>query len=144
MSQPVPLEGLRAATDERGAWAYVLTVSDESRSHAVHGAVRWEGDVLLVAVGARSAANAAARPLVSLLYPARSEGDYTLIVDGTAAVADGELRITPTKAILHRHRGPGSEVGTSGACASDCVPIATPADERAARRGGLDRSGKLG
>jgi hypothetical protein len=78
------MERLRAAIAERSPTAYVLTVSDDSRSHAVHAPVRWEGDVLSLEVGRRTAANAGARPSVSLLYPLRAEGDYSLIVDGTA------------------------------------------------------------
>ena len=87
MSIPVPLEGLRAALEERGGRAYVLTVCDDGRPHVVHGVVRWEGDILAAEVGKRSAANAVTRPTVSLLYPVRSAGDYSLIVDGNAAVA---------------------------------------------------------
>jgi pyridoxine/pyridoxamine 5'-phosphate oxidase len=86
MSIPIPLDRLRAALDERDGRAYVLTVSDDGRPHVVHGAIRWEGDTLAADVGGRSAANAAARPSVSLLCPVRSDGDYSLIVDGHAAV----------------------------------------------------------
>src|SRR5262249_59698361 len=92
MSIPVTLEKLRAASEERGAGAYVLTVSDDGRPHAVHAAVRWEGAALAAEVGRRSATNAQARPGVSLLFPVRSEGDYSLIVDGTAVVASTEGR----------------------------------------------------
>ena len=123
MSIPVPMERLRAAIEERPQGAYVLTVSDDGRPHAVHGAVRWEGDVLAAEVGRRSAANATARPSVSLLYPLRAEGDYSLIVDGTAQVASGNrghrLLVTPTSAVLHR---PASAPATSS-CDADCVPI---------------------
>src|SRR5512143_403289 len=106
MSIPVTLESLRIALEDRGKSAYLLTVSDDGRPHAVHVAVRWEGDDLTVEVGKRSAANAAARPSVSLLAPLRETGDYSLIIDGsaTAATESGEprLRITPTRAVLHR------------------------------------------
>jgi hypothetical protein len=124
MSIPVPLEELRAALAERGGSAYLLTIADDARPHAVHAPVRWEGDALAVDVGKRSAANAAARPSVSLLYPLRVEGDYTLIVDGTAVVAsrqDGQrLLITPTKAVLHR---PAPAPDPASACGADCVPL---------------------
>jgi hypothetical protein len=124
MSIPVPLEGLRAALKERDGRAYVLTVSDDALPHAVHVAVRWEGDVLTATVGKRSAANAAARPGVSLLYPVRSEGDYSLIIDGTAVVESDDnaprLLITPTRAVLHR---PAAAPTPASPCAADCVPI---------------------
>ena len=124
MSIPVSLENLRAAIAERGATAYLLTVSDDDRPHAVHVALRWEGSALVADVGKRTAANAAARSVVSLLYPAQVAGDYSLIVDGTAAVlASGGvpcLHITPTTAVLHR---PAAVPNPSAPCADDCVPI---------------------
>ena len=124
MSIPVPLERLRAAVAERGRIAYVLTVSDDGRPHAVHGTVRWEGDALAADVGRRSAANAAARPAVSLLYPVRSDGDYSLIVDGTATVAGQRLLVTPTRAVLHRP-APAPDPA-SASCEADCVPLFPP------------------
>ena len=125
MSIPVPLERLRGAIEERGRQAYVLTVSDDGRPHAVHALVSWEGDVLVADIGQRSAANATARPAVSLLYPVRGDADYSLIVDGNAAVTakpDGHrLLVTPTKAVLHRS-APAPDPTTSG-CGADCVPL---------------------
>ena len=124
MSIPVTLEKLRATSEERGAGAYVLTVSDDGRPHAVHAAVRWEGAALAAEVGRRSATNAQARPGVSLLFPVRSEGDYSLIVDGTAAVAPGDggqrVRVVPTRAVLHR---PAVAPHPSSSCTADCVPL---------------------
>jgi hypothetical protein len=124
MSIPVALEKLRAAVAERGGGAYVLTVSDDTRPHAVHAGVQWEGDVLAADVGTRSAANATARPAVSLLYPVRSDDDYSLILDGTAVVVPYEgghrLLITPTKAVLHR---PAATPNPTSPCSADCVPL---------------------
>ena len=124
MSIPVPLDRLRAALEERGGNAYVLTVSEDGRPHVVRCTARWEGDALAADVGSRSAANAAARPMVSLLYPVRFDGDYSLIVDGSAAAKshdDGRrLVITPTKAVLHR---PAPTPDPSSACGADCVPL---------------------
>jgi Pyridoxamine 5'-phosphate oxidase len=125
MSIPVSLDRLRAAIAERAASAYVLTVSDDGRPHAVHAPVRWEGDALAADVGRRTAANAAARPGVSLLYGVRADGEYSLIVDGTAAVAragDGQrLLVTPTKAVLHRP-APAPDPANA-ACDADCKPL---------------------
>ena len=134
MSIPVPLDGLRLALEERGTNAYLLTVTDDARPHAVHVPVRWQDDVLAADVGKRSAANAAARPSVSLLYPVRRDGDYSLIVDGTAAVAshgDGHrLLITPTKAVLHR---PAAAPDPAAPCGADCVPLLSPSTGRGTR-----------
>jgi hypothetical protein len=124
MSIPVPLESLRAALNERGENAYLLTVADDARPHVVHVPVRWQGDVLAADVGKRSAANAAARSSVSLLYPVRMDGDYSLIVDGIAVLASQQdshrVLITPTKAVLHR---PAAAPDPGSACGADCVPL---------------------
>ena len=124
MSIPVSLQKLRAASEERGPSAYVLTVSDNGSPHAVRGPVHWEGEVLAADVGKHSVANATVRPSVSLLYPVRSEGDYSLIVDGTAAVASSaigqRLLVTPTRAVLHR---PGVAPDPTSSCTADCVPL---------------------
>jgi len=122
MSVPVPVERLREALAERGNAGYLLTVSDESRPHAVHVPLRWEGDALVVEVGKRTAANAAARPGVSLLCPVREPADYSLIIDGTAVVVGSELRITPTKGVLHR---PAAAPDPAAACGHDCVDLST-------------------
>lgn len=135
MTISVPLETLRTALAERGDGAYLLTVSDDASPHAVHLRVSWEGDGLAAAVGRRSAANALARPTVSLLFPVRADGDYSLIVDGTAAVTPADdgarVRITPTRAVLHRAAvAPDPASG----CGADCVPLVGPkAAARAAK-----------
>jgi hypothetical protein len=127
MSIPVGLAELRAAVEERGSRAYVLTVSDDGAPHAVHAPLRWDGGALVIEVGARTAANATARPTVSLLFPVRSDGDYSLIVDGTAAVASSALRLTPTRAVLHR---PAPAPDPSASCGADCVPLLPPSSKR--------------
>ena len=127
MSIPVALDELRRALAERGDAAYLLTVSDDARPHAVHVAVQWQGNGLVLDVGSRSTANAAARPSVSLLCPVRHAGDYSLIIDGTAALiaapAGQQLLVTPTKAVLHR---PLPAPDTASPCGADCIPLLPP------------------
>ena len=130
MSIPVPLAGLRAALAERAATAYLLTVGDDGRPHAVHVAVAWDGDALAADVGKRTAANAAARPAaVSLVYPVRTADDHSLIVDGSATVATGGERrrvlVTPSRAVLHRA---AAAPDPASACGDDCVPLLAPGD----------------
>lgn len=124
MSVPVPLEGLRVAIEERGPSAYLLTVKSDGSPQAVHAPLHWDGDALIAVVGKRSAGNAMSRPAVSLLFPAHKDGDYSLIVDGTASVTAGEsgshVRITPTWAVLHR---PGKASSPGSSCTDDCVPV---------------------
>jgi hypothetical protein len=110
--------------EERGAGAYVLTVSDDGSPHAVHQEVHWDAGTLLCDAGTRTAANASARLHVSLLFPVRHDGDYSLIVDGQGTVeseARGpRLRVSPTRAVLHR-AGPPADPASS--CTADCVPV---------------------
>lgn len=124
MSVPVSLLHLRAAVEERGASGYLLTVCDDGSPHAVHVPLLWEDDVMVADVGRRSAANVAARPAVALLFPVRAEGDYSLIVDGTAAVVASDrgprVRVTPTRAVLHR---PAVAAEPAASCSADCVPL---------------------
>ena len=78
-------------------------------------------------VGPTTARNAAARPRVSVLYPVRTDGEYSLIVDGAAIVEPGgeapRLRVTPSKVVLHR---PGPSPDPTSSCGADCVPLPVP------------------
>jgi hypothetical protein len=124
VSVAVPLDRLRAVLAERPPGAYLVTVSDDLRPHAVHVVPRWDGDALSAEVGKRSAANAAVRPSVSFVHPVRAADDYSLIVDGSARVVrDGDLQrvlVTPTKAVLHR---PAATPDAASTCGADCVPL---------------------
>ncbi len=113
---------LAAAVKERGGAAYVVTVTAEGRPHATYAPVRWEGEGLAAEVGVQTALNAQARPLVTLLFPVRRDGDYSLIIDGSATVAPGRrhLFLTPTRAMLHR---PGAPSDPASSCTADCVPL---------------------
>lgn len=124
MSIPVDLEHLRAETERFGP-PYLLSVDDAGRAHAVATEAWWEGGALVVKLGRRSAANLAARPLVSLLWPPCEVGGYSLIVDGTAALEGAgdslRARIEPTRGVLHRPARPAAELRPG--CGADCVPL---------------------
>lgn len=123
MSIPVDLAALEGALADY-SYAYLLTVSDDGRPHAVAVNARLADGVLGAVVGTRSASNAVARPsCVSLVWPPTAEGGYSLIVDGDAVVADGTISVTPTKAVLHRAAPPDAGPPEPGACGSDCVPL---------------------
>jgi hypothetical protein len=85
--------------------------------------------VLAAEAGKRSAANATARPSVSLLFPPLAAGGYSLIVDGTALVVASEngarVLVTPTKAVLHR---PAESPDPAASCGADCVSLLPSAD----------------
>jgi len=128
MSIPVEIVDLRAALDDYG-WAYLLTVRDDERPHAVAVTPTWDADELVAAVGGGTARNAAARPQVSLCYPPSAADGYSLIVDGTATVVDDDgtnvLRFAPATAVKHRP-APDGFAGSPSGCASDCLPVGEP------------------
>ena len=118
------LARLEAVVRERGAGAYVMTASTEGRPHVTYAPVRWVGKGLIAEIGARTALNAAANPSVTVLFPVRSSDDYSLIIDGSAALEAGRQRLvlTPTRAVLHR---PGAPADPTSSCTADCVPLFT-------------------
>jgi hypothetical protein len=125
MSIPVALERLHEEALRCGASAYLLTVADDGRPHAVATALAWEGGELVARVGRRSAANLRARPRISLLWPPAEAGGYSLIVDATAALeGEGEeqrARLVPTRGVLHRPASP--DALPKPGCSADCVPL---------------------
>src|SRR5215813_5352816 len=102
MSMPVQLPSL-ANVLTRYRFAYLMTTSATGAPHAAPvAAVLQGGDLVVHGLGRRARKNALARPAVGLLWPPPSEADYSLIVDGQAVVTGDALRITPTRAVLHR------------------------------------------
>ncbi|MGE3928442.1 MAG: pyridoxamine 5'-phosphate oxidase family protein [Lautropia sp.] len=122
MSIPVELQDL-ADVMARYRFAYLMTTRAEGAPHAVAVAVLLQDGALVVnGIGRRTRENLLARPAVGLVWPPQSEADYSLIVDGQAAVAGESLRITPTRAVLHRP-APRPGPAVPGACGSDCVEL---------------------
>jgi hypothetical protein len=99
---PVPLDALHEQIADVGPAAHLVTVGEHGAPHVVSVLVTVEGDRLVTEAGRTTGANAAASPSVSLLWAALPRADYSLIVDGTAEVAEGTLSIRPTRAVLHR------------------------------------------
>lgn len=109
MSVPVAIDELEARLAEYGRTPFLVTTGDDLRPHTTHVVVALHDGRLVCGAGRKTAANAAARPLVALLFAPVEPGGYSLIVDGEAVVetdADGpRLVVTPTKGILHRNAG---------------------------------------
>jgi hypothetical protein len=128
VSIPVALDELRS-TSGGYRFAYLMTTGDDLRAHAVAVTPTHDGAALVVTgAGRRTAANAEARPAVSLVWPPDDLGGYSLIVDGDATVErsgsgdDATVHVNPTKAVLHRS-APSPDPSSS--CTSDCrsVPL---------------------
>ena len=90
----------------------LLTTDADGRPRASAVGVDWADEVATVRAGHRSVANAAERPLVSLLWPAPPGQRFALLVDGTAEgtapdpaesgeKAGGLVTMRATRAILH-------------------------------------------
>ncbi len=113
------------ATLEEYSYAYLMTTTAEGRPHAV--AVRTslvDGRLHVDGFGWRSRANAEHQDVVALVYPPKLEGGYSLIVDGTATVREGDLVVVPTVAVLHRPPRADAPPPDSG-CLSDCKRLET-------------------
>ena len=120
MSIRVELDELREQVAACGSYAYLLTVTDDGRPHAVSLRVEWDGDELVGRAGRRTTANAERSPEVSVLWPVSGRDGFALIVDGRAEVrVDGDaalVAVKPSTAVLHKTpEGEGEAPG--------CVPI---------------------
>ncbi len=121
MSVKVDLDQLAAALADFG-YAYLVTVSDDYRAHtvAVDPALA-NGMFGIGSVGNSTRTNATRHAVVTLVWPPREPGGYTLIVDGVANIADDVFTVEPTSAVLHRSATPA--VPTASGCGDDCVPL---------------------
>lgn len=121
MSVKVDLDTLADAVADY-SFAYLVTVGDDYRAHTVAvDPVLTDGVLDIGSVGNTTRRNATAHPDVTLVWPPREAGGYSLIIDGCAAAGDGGLRVTPTGAVLHRPAVPGTS--TASGCGDDCVPL---------------------
>lgn len=122
MSQPVEISNLASVINRYG-FAYLLTASAHGAPHAVAVSPQWQDGALLIdGVGRRTRENAARQNAVGLVWPPRSEAEYSLIVDGTATATESGLRVAPTRAVLHRS-APSPTPKAGGGCQSDCVEL---------------------
>ena len=125
MSIPVALPELGQAM-ARYRFAYLLTSPGQGAPHATATAVTLQGGVLHISgIGRRTRANIEREQAVALVWPPQATDEHSLIVDGTAAIEGEGLRITPTRAVLHRS-APAPEPTAPGACGSDCVELNLP------------------
>jgi hypothetical protein len=139
----VDLERLAAALPDY-PFAYLITVDDGYRAHTVtvEPALRDLPDgpdgpraiVDVGLIGGHTRKNLAHRSDVTLLWPPREPGGYSLIVDGRAeANSDADFDdetarfgVVPTRALLHREADPDSPTAAKG-CKHDCVVFSLPA-----------------
>ncbi|MBW0102744.1 hypothetical protein [Pseudonocardia sp. KRD291] len=121
--------GSIAETMEGFVFAYLLTLGTAPRPHVVAVGVSAAGGSLRVSeVGRSSRRNIEGNDAVTLLWPPREDGGYSLIVDGSASLQGDEVVVVPERAVLHRP-APDAPAPEDGSCASDCVelPVTGPA-----------------
>lgn len=120
MSIKVELDQLREQVAACGPYAFLLTVSDDGRPHAVSLVVDWDGDDLVCTPGPRTTANAARSSEVSLLWPDSGRDGFTLFVNGPAEVRTNggstKVAVKPASAVLHKT--PEGDQQAPG-----CVPV---------------------
>ncbi len=125
MNERFSIQHLREESAHFGASPYLLTQGEDGRPHAVLVSVEWQEGRMFTRAGAKSTANIAARPLLSLLWPPVEEGGYSLIINGDGYVIgsgpEAQIGITPTHGVLHR---PGTSADSEArGCCSDCIPL---------------------
>lgn len=102
MSVKVDLDQLATALADF-AFSYLVTVGDDYRAHTVAVAPVLQNGVLDIGpVGNSTRRNADSHADVTLVWPPREPGGYTLIVDGVATVTGDGLTVDPRGAVLHR------------------------------------------
>ncbi|MGX9789452.1 pyridoxamine 5'-phosphate oxidase family protein [Mycobacterium sp. MMS18-G62] len=122
MSVKVDLDQLADALAEF-AFAYLITVGDDYRAHTVAvDPVLTDGVVDVGPIGNSTRKNVAQHDGVTLVWPPKEPGGYSLIVDGQGRASDDTLKVVPSRAVLHRAATPNSPAAATG-CLHDCVPI---------------------
>lgn len=124
MSVKVDLDQLAGALADF-TFAYLVTVDDGYRAHTVAvEPVFVDGVIDVGQIGRSTSKNLAKRDGVTLVWPPREPGGYTLIVDGRGQPGDADtaLKVVPSRAVLHRKAAPDSQATATG-CLHDCVPL---------------------
>jgi hypothetical protein len=118
MSVKVDLDQLADALADF-ALAYLITVGHDFRAHTVAVNPAFADGVFDVGpIGKTTRTNVGGHSDVTLLWPPRQPGGYSLIVDGRGTAPDegGALTITPSRAVLHRPAEAADAL-------HDCVPL---------------------
>ena len=125
MSVKVDLDQLADALADF-TFAYLVTVDDGYHAHTVAvEPVLVDGVIDVGTIGNSTRKNLAKHDGVTLVWPPREPGGYTLIVDGRGQPADPDtaLKVVPSRAVLHRKAAPGTV--TKPGCKDDCMPLET-------------------
>ena len=94
----------------------------ELRSEGIIGLLAQADGVFDVgSIGGSTRRNLDQHDGITLVWPPREPGGYSLIVDGTGDATDTSLRVVPDRAVLHRPATAGSTPRPG--CKDDCMPL---------------------
>jgi len=116
------LDGIQDELRRFGSVAYLVTTTDSGAPHCVSVTVQATDDLLVVAPGNQSLANASRHDRVTLLWPPKRWGEHSLIIDGQVQSAtgtghgDNRITLRPTRAVLHPTINPGDGLPTPSGC----------------------------
>lgn len=121
MSVKVDLDQLAGALADF-TFAYLITVGDDYRAHTVAvQPVLTDGVLDVGSIGNSTRKNVVEHDGVTLVWPPREPGGYTLIIDGRGQPSEDALKVVPNRAVLHRPAAAGA--ATNPGCLHDCVPL---------------------
>lgn len=124
MSVKVDLDQLAGALADF-TFAYLITFGDGRHAHAVAvDPMLIDGVFEVGSIGNSARANIARHDGVTLVWPPREPGGYSLIVDGTGHAGDDALQVVPSRAVLHRRAAAGTV--TKPGCKDDCLRLEQP------------------
>lgn len=104
-------------------FAYLISVGDDFRAHTVFvEPVFRNGRLDAGTVGRHTRENIGRHADVTLVWPPRDPGGYSLIVDGRAQSSEEILTVRPTRAVLHR-KATAESLTCDPAGLHDCVPL---------------------
>ncbi|MBT95583.1 MAG: hypothetical protein CL431_06435 [Acidimicrobiaceae bacterium] len=128
MSIPVEEQDIIKTIKEFGSSAYLISTSEDGHPHLANLKFDIYETDLIFTVGRRGTSNLEKSPLVTMLWPAKEVGGYSLIIDGNASkhknvdLNDSVWKISFNTGILHR---PAEQESTNSdpSCGSDCQAI---------------------
>lgn len=85
MSKTVAFVDVHRRIQEFGPRATLITVTDDGAPHVVSVVVGMAGETIEVRVGSRTRTNLGHRPRLTLVWNPVDDGEYQLLIDGTAA-----------------------------------------------------------
>ena len=127
MSIPVAAKDILTTIKEYGSSTYLVSTTVDNHPHVANLTFVIDKNDLIVTVGKRGTKNLENCPKVTLLWPPKELGGYSLIIDGIASKHEniggsGSVwKISFDSGILHRPAQ--SPVDDDPSCGSDCQTI---------------------